>query len=62
MWVHIVQHVTGFNHQLCSFSLPMSVLMYQLDGPGGTKLICKQVCGVGVWKGVRSDSMGRGRG
>jgi hypothetical protein len=46
----IVQHVTGFVHYLqppmFGFSLPMHVLMYLRDGPGGTKLIAKQVGGV----------------
>ena len=44
--LQLVQHVTGYQHYtappLFGFSLPMSVLMYLRDGPGGTKLIGKQ--------------------
>lgn len=47
VWVQFVQHVTGYQHYLSpplfGFSLPMSALLYLRDGPGGTKLICKQV-------------------
>lgn len=45
--LQFVQHVTGYQHYLSpplfGFSLPMSALLYLRDGPGGTKLICKQV-------------------
>ena len=56
VWCHMVQRVTGFNHYLVpplfGFSLPMSALLYLRDGPGGKKLITKQVGGAAGWFGT----------